>query len=74
MALSTSTTHALTRCRLYATKSLVYETYGPPTDVLKLQTSELPSVGPDQVLVEFLAVRRPSQGWRQNLPGQSLHF
>ncbi len=59
MALSTKA-HALRRCRLYATRSLVYETYGPPADVLKLQTSELPSVGPDQVLVEFIAVRRHS--------------
>ena len=54
--------HVLRHCRLYATKSLVYETYGPPADVLKLQTSELPSVGPDQVLVEFIAVRCRSWG------------
>ena len=48
---------------MYATKSLVYESYGPPSEVLKLQTSELPSVGPHEALVEFLAVRRqPSSG------------
>ena len=61
MALSTKA-HVLRQCRLYATRSLVYETYGPPADVLKLQTSELPSVGPDQVLVELIAVGRHSSG------------
>lgn len=35
--------------------SLVYESYGPPTDVLQLKTVDLPSVGPHQALVEFLA-------------------
>lgn len=51
--------NAFKQGRLYATNSLIYETYGPPSDVLKLQTRDLPSVGPHQALVEFLAVRRP---------------
>ena len=46
------------RHRMFATaQTLVYETYGPPDSVLRLQTPELSSVGPHQALVEFLAVR-----------------
>ena len=46
------------RHRLFAAApALVYETYGPPASVLRLQTPELPPVGPRQALVEFLAVR-----------------
>ena len=45
---------ALMRC--FASNALRYATHGSPADVLRLERVRLPRVGPNDVLVEFLAV------------------
>ena len=45
--------------RLFSTEGLIYKQHGSPASVLGLQHTDVPVVGPNQALVEFLAVRHP---------------